>query len=68
MHDRSHQHTASRVIEDPGELDRGDDHEYRVSENGGEQASLGSQAVLERSLDEELGDMPDRPHPTNDQA
>lgn len=68
MHHRSQQYTAPGVVENPGEPDRGDDHEYRVSEKGGEQANLGSQGMLERSLDEEQRDMPDRPHPANDQA
>ena len=68
MHDRSQQHTTPGIVEDPGELDRGDDHECRETEDGGEQATLGLQVVLERSLDEEQGYMPDSPHHANDKA
>ena len=68
VQDRSQQHTALGVVKDPSELDRGDDHEYRVTEKGGEQATLRLQVVLARSLDEEQGYMPDSPDHSNDKA
>lgn len=68
VHDRSQQHTALGVVEDPSELDRGEDHEYRVTENGGEQATLRLYVILARSLDEEQGDMPDSPDHSDDKA